>query len=305
MVTDFGGLGDHSFNDSANAGMQEAKRRLGLATVVLQSMSISDYQVNMMALANATCDEIFCIGYDEAMDLGEVARRFPTQHFSIVDAVVDAPNVTSVLFRAQEGSFLAGALAALATRTKTIGFLGGADVPIIQTFEAGYAAGARQVDPDVKVMVKYVGSFDDVAAGKELTGLLFDERADIVYTAAGKAGLGAMQQLAGRQNAYVIGVDSDQDAIVPGKILTSVLKRVDVSVFRLCQLAAAHAPRPSRLVLGLRDGAVGLTDFRYTRAIVTPAIIARIDRIKAAIIAGAIVAPSTRGQLAAYTQVRL
>jgi basic membrane protein A len=304
MVTDYGGLGDHSFNDSANAGLQAAKRQLGVATVVLQSRSVSDYQLNMMALANERFNEIFCGGYDEAMDLGEVAKRFSRQHFSIIDAVVDLPNVTSVLFREQEGSFLAGALAALTTRTKTIGFLGGADVPIIQTFEVGYTAGAREIDPGVKVIVKYVGSFDDVAAGKELAGVLFGSRADIVYTAAGKAGLGAIQQLHGRDDAYVIGVDSDQDAIVPGKILTSVLKRIDVSVFALCKLAVEHKPRPRRLVLGLREGAVGLTDFRYTRSVVTAATIARLDAIKAAIIRGEIVAPSTRAQLASFTPGR-
>jgi basic membrane protein A len=300
MVTDFGGLGDHSFNDSANAGLQAAKRRLGIAAVVLQSRSVNDYQLNMMALANARMSEVFAIGYDEALDLGEVARRFPQQHFSIVDAVVDAPNVTSVLFREQEGSFLAGALAALTTRTKTIGFLGGADVPIIQSFEAGYAAGAREVDPAVRVLVKYVGSFDDVPAGKELAGVLFGQRADVVYTAAGKAGLGAIDQVRGRDGAYIIGVDSDQDAIVPGKILTSVLKRIDVSVFRLCALAAAHQPRPARLVLGLREGGVGLTDFRYSRNVVSARTIARLDQIKAALVRGKLVAPRTRAELASF-----
>lgn len=305
MVTDYGGLGDHSFNDSANAGLQAAKHRLGVAAVVLQSRSVADYQLNMMALANARMAEVFAIGYDEALDLGEVARRFPQQHFSIVDAVVDAPNVTSVLFREQEGSFLAGALAALTTRTKTIGFLGGADVPIIQTFEAGYAAGAREIDPSVRVLVKYVGSFDDVPAGKELAGVLYAQRADVVYTAAGKAGLGAIDQVRNRDGAYVIGVDSDQDALVPGKILTSVLKRIDVSVFRLCALAAAHKARPPRLVLGLREGAVGLTDFHYSRKVVTAPTIARLDRIKAALVRGELIAPTTRRELASFERVAL
>jgi basic membrane protein A len=160
MVTDHGGLGDHSFYDSAHAGLQAAKHRPGVGTVVLQSRSVA----------------------------GEVARRFPRQRFSIVDAVVDAPNVTSVLFREQEGSFPAGALAALTTRTKTIGFLGGADVPIMQTFAAGYAAGAREIDPSVRVLVKYVGSFDDVAAGKELAGILYAQNADVVYPPRGRRG---------------------------------------------------------------------------------------------------------------------
>ena len=301
MVTDYGGLGDHSFNDSANAGLQVAKRRLGATTVVLQSRSVADYQLNMMALANEGADEVFCIGYDEALDLGEVARRFPRQHFSIVDAVVNAPNVSSLLFREQEGSFLAGALAALTSRTRVIGFLGGADVPVITTFEVGYAAGARQIDPRVTVLVKYIGSFDDVAAGKELSGTLYDAHADIVYTAAGKAGLGAVEQVRSRNRAYMIGVDSDQDALVPGKILTSVLKRIDVSVYRICQLAAARKPRPARLVLGVRDGAVGLTDFAYTHDVVNAGTRAVLARLTSALIDGRIVAPRTRAALAAFT----
>jgi basic membrane protein A len=301
LVTDFGGLGDRSFNDSANAGLVKARQRLGVSTVVLQSRSVSDYQLNMMALANERADEIFCIGYDQAMDLSEVAERFPRQHFSIIDGVVSAPNVTSVGFREEEGSFLAGALAALTTTTRTIGFLGGADVPIIQKFEAGYTAGARQIDPRVAVLVKYIGSFDDVPAGKELAGTLFEARADIVYTAAGKAGLGGIEQVRAREHAYVIGVDSDQDALVPGKILTSVLKRVDVSVFRLSVIAATRKPRPRRVVLGLREGGMSLTDFAYTRELVTARTRATLARLQAAIIDGRIAVPTTRTSLAAFT----
>jgi basic membrane protein A len=305
MITDYGGLGDHSFNDSANAGLQAAKRRLGISAVVLQSRSINDYQLNMMALANQHVDEIFAIGYDEVLDLGEVALRFPGQHFSIIDAVVDAPNVTSVVFRQEQGSFLAGALAALATQTKTVGFLGGGDDPVITAFETGYTAGAREIDPAVRVLVKYIGSFDDVPAGKELAGILYAQGADIVYTAAGKAGLGAIDQVRTRDHAYVIGVDSDQDELVPGKILTSVLKRLDVSVFRLCALAAARKARPKRLVLGLREDAVGLTDFRYSRGVVTPRIIERLARMKAALVSGELVAPTTRRELASFQRVAL
>ncbi len=305
MVTDFGGLGDHSFNDSAYRGLQEAKRKLDVGVIVLQSRSVSDYQLNMMALANEAVAEIFCIGYDQALDLAQVAPRFPAQHFSIIDGFVAGPNVTTVGFREQEGSFLAGALAALTTRTKAIGFLGGADVPIIQKFEAGYSAGARQIDPRVNVLVKYVGSFDDVAAGKELSQTLYNAHADIIYTAAGKCGLGTIGLAQASRGLFVIGVDSDQDGLAPGKILTSVLKRIDVSVYALAELAAAHRPRPRKLVLGLREGGVGLTDFPYTRAIVTAPIRTQIARVKAAIISGDIVVPTTRSEASAYRPVTL
>ncbi|MBV9439059.1 MAG: BMP family ABC transporter substrate-binding protein [Candidatus Eremiobacteraeota bacterium] len=305
MVTDVGGLGDRSFNDSAYAGLQRAQRELHVDTVVLQSRSAADYQINMTVLANKEFDEVFAIGFLMAKDVTEVAERYSKRHFSIIDAVVDEPNVTSVTFKEEEGSLLAGALAAMTTRTKTIAFLGGMDIPLLRKFEAGYTAGAHEIDPAIKVLVKYVGSFDDVAAGKELAGVQYDEGADIIYAAAGKAGLGAIDQAKARSGVYVIGVDSDQDALAPGKILTSMVKRVDVGVFRVCQDAAARRARPAHLTLGLKEGGVGLTDFRYTRTVVTPAKTAVLDKLKAALIAGRLRAPSTREGLASFTRIPL
>ena len=305
MVTDVGGLGDRSFNDSAYAGLLRAKAELHAETTVLQSGSAADYQPNLTVLANKEYDEIFAIGFLMAKDVADVAERYAKRHFSIIDAVVDEPNVTSVTFREEEGSFLAGALAAMTTTTKTIAFLGGIDIPLLRKFEAGYAAGARQIDPDVKLLVKYVGSFDDPAAGKELSGVLFDQGADIVYVAAGKAGLGAIDQLKTRSNAYMIGVDADQDGMLPGKVLTSMIKRVDIGVFRVCAAAVARRPRPSHLVLGLKENGVGLSDFAYTRSVVTPPKIAELAKLRAAIIAGRIVAPSTREELASYKRIPL
>jgi len=294
MVSDLGGLGDHSYNDAAWAGMLLAHQRLGVKIAILQSKTSANYQPSMMVFAANGYDETFCIGYDEAYDLSEVAARFPASHFSLIDAVVDQPNVTSVTFRSNEGSYLGGALAAMVSRTHTVGFLGGIDIPIIQQFEAGFTAGARRIDPSVNVLVKYVGDFDDVPGGAELTSLLYAQNADVVFAAAGKAGLGTMQQVRERSGVYAIGVDSDQDAMVPGKVLTSVLKRVDVSVFRIAQLAAAHRPRPQMLSLGVREDGVGLTDFRYTRDVVTPAMIATLAQLRAGIVSGAIVVPRTR-----------
>jgi basic membrane protein A len=302
MVTDVGGLGDRSFNDSAYAGLMRAKTDLHVNTTVLQSHSAADYAVNMTVLANKEYDEIFAIGFLMANDVSDVAARYPTRHFTIIDAVVDAPNVTSVTFKEEEGSFLAGALAAMTTKTKTIAFLGGIDIPLLRKFEAGYAAGAREVDPSVKVLVKYVGSFDDPAAGKELSGVLYDEGADIIYVAAGKAGIGAIDQVRGRAGDYVIGVDSDQDGMLPGKILTSMIKRVDVGVYRVIAQAVKHGAQPRHLILGLKDGGVGLSPFTYTHSVVTPAKIAVLDRLRAAIVAGRLHVPSTREELASFAR---
>lgn len=305
MVTDTGGLGDQSFNDGAYRGLLDAKAALHADIAVLQSRSASDYQPNLTVLANKEYDEIFAVGFLMARDVDEVASRFPHRNFAIIDAVVDDPNVASLTFREQEGSFLAGAAAAMASKTKTIAFIGGIDIPLLRKFEAGYAAGARQIDANVAVLVKYVGSFDDPAAGKELASVLLDQKADVIYIAAGKAGLGAIDQIKTVPGAYAIGVDVDQDALAPGKILTSMVKRVDVGVLKLARRAATGHVPTGHIELGLKDGAIGLTDFKYTRKVLTQAQFALLDRLRTAIIAGTIVPPTTREQLATFTPVHL
>jgi basic membrane protein A len=303
MVTDTGGLGDQSFNDSAYRGLKAAQAELHADVVVLQSRSAADYQPNLTVLANKGYDEIYAIGFLMAKDVEEVSTRFPARHFSIIDAVVPRPNVASVTFREEEGSFLAGAAAALASKTKTIAFLGGLDIPLLRKFEAGFAAGARQIDPSINVLVKYIGSFDDVAAGRELAGVLFNEHADVIYAAAGKAGLGAIEQVKGRTGAYVIGVDSDQDGLAPGKILTSMIKRVDIGILSIARMAAKqHAPS-GHIELGLRDGAIGLSSFQYTKNALTPAQFRRIEALRRAIVTKRIVAPATREELAKFHPV--
>jgi basic membrane protein A and related proteins len=305
IVTDVGGLGDRSFNDSANAGLMAAKDRLHADVAVLQSKSASDYQPNLTVLANKEYDLIFAIGFLMAKDVTEVATRFPQRHFGIIDAVVDKPNVASVTFNEEDGSFLAGAAAAMASKTHQVAFLGGIDIPLLRKFEAGFTAGAREIDPNIKVAVKYVGSFDDAAAGKELSGVLFDQGSDVVFVAAGKAGIGAIDQVKSRANDYIIGVDADQDALAPGKVLTSMIKRVDVGVFTLAQQTVAQKFPSGHLVLGLKENGVGLTSFTYTKKVMTPARIATIARLKAAIIAGTIKPPATREELAVFKPVPL
>jgi basic membrane protein A len=305
MVTDVGGLGDRSFNDSAYAGLVAAKRELSADIAVLQSRSAADYQPNLTVLANKQYDEIFAIGFLMARDTDEVATRFPGVHFTIIDAIVPQPNVASVTFREEEGSFLAGAAAAMASKTKTIAFLGGIDIPLLRKFEVGFAAGARQIDPHVNVLVKYVGSFDDPAAGKELADVLFDQHADVVYTAAGKGGLGAIEATKARPGVYLIGVDTDQDSMLPGRILTSMVKRVDIGVLTIARDAASQKPPIGHVELGIKDGAIGLTDFRYTRHALTPAQFTMLTTLRDAIVAGTIVPPTTREALATFKPVKL
>ncbi len=305
MVTDVGGLGDRSFNDSAYRGLLRARSQLDAYVQVLQSRSAADYQPNLDALTNLHVNMIYAIGFLMSLDLDQIAKQNPSQHYAIIDAVVDDPNVVSVTFREQDGSFLAGALAAMMSASHHIAFLGGQDIPLLQKFEAGYIAGAHQIDPKTIVDVKYIGSFDDVASGQELGNLLFNSGADIVYTAAGKAGLGTIEAVKVREGDYVIGVDSDQDDLAPGKVLTSMVKKVDVAVFEVAQAIQQHKPLAGHLVLGLKEHAIGLTDFRHTRAQIGSQRLARLQTIERAIEDGRIDPPDSRAALAAWKPISL
>ncbi len=305
MVTDVGGLGDHSFNDSAYRGLLTSQAQLGAYIQVLQSRSAADYQPNLSALSNLRFDMIYAIGFLMSNDLNQVAEANPTQQYAIIDAVVDQPNVVSITFKEEDGSFLAGALAAMMSTTHHIAFLGGQDIPLLEKFEAGFVAGAREVSPTTRVDVKYVGSFDDVAAGKELTDLLFDQGADIVYSAAGKATLGSIDSVKSRNGDYVIGVDSDQDGLLPGKVLTSMVKKVYVAVFDIAKAIKDGHPLHGHIVLGLKEHAIGLTDFRYTKNAIGPARLARLAVIEKAVEDGRITPPYTRAGEAAFKPVPL
>lgn len=306
MVTDVGGLGDHSFNDSAYAGLMRAKDQLDAYTQVLQSRSAADYQPNLTALTNQKFGLIYAIGFLMSKDLDQVAKENPKQHYAIVDAVVDDPNIVSVTFNEQDGSFLAGALAAMMSKTHHVAFLGGMDIPLLRKFEAGYTAGVHEIDPTAKVDVKYANSFDDAAAGKELANVLYNSGADIIYAAAGKAGLGAIDAVKTRPAGYyVIGVDSDQDALAPGKVLTSMVKHVDVAVYRTAQAMKNGTPLTGHITLGLKDQAIGLTDFKYTKDLIGPDRINRINAIELAIENGRITPPYTREGLATFKPVKM
>jgi basic membrane protein A len=301
MVTDVGGLGDKSFNDSAYRGLLHSESGLHAYIKVLQSKSAADYQPNLTVLSEARFNMIYAIGFLMSDDLDQVAKQFPAQQYSIIDAVVPDPNVVSVTFKEEDGSFLAGAIAAMVSKTHHIAFIGGQDIPLIRKFEAGYVAGAHEIDPSMRVDVKYAGSFDDVAAGKELANLLFNDGADIIYTAAGKVGLGAIDAARTRPAGYyIIGVDNNQDALAPGKILTSMVKHVDVAVYDIAKGIQDRHPLHGHVVLGLKDGGISLTDFKFTRSAVTAAELARLKTLQNAIISGRMTVPDTREALAAW-----
>ncbi|MFN7172421.1 MAG: BMP family protein [Fimbriimonadaceae bacterium] len=302
IVFDSGGRGDKSFNDSAWAGIQEAQNELGIQSKPIESKTESDYPSNIELLARQNVDMVIAVGISMRSAMEDVAARYPDMKFAIIDAPVDLPNVRAIQFKEEEGSFLAGYAAGLASKTGKIGFVGGMELPLIKKFEAGYIAGAKTANPNIEVLpARYVGSWDNVDSAKTAANLLYGQGADVVYHAAGRAGLGVIRA-AQERNALAIGVDSDQDDIAPGSVLTSMLKRVDNAVLSTIRDLHRGEFTPGTVVYTLEDDGVGLTDFRHTRDRIGEENLKRLDEVRLQIIEGEIQVPSTPAELQEYLE---
>lgn len=289
MVTDIGGLGDQSFNDSAYAGLKLAESKLGAEVKVLQSKKMEDYVPNLRSLADQKYDMIWAIGFLMTDAVNEVAAQYPEIKFGIIDSVVAQPNVESVCFKEQEGSFLVGVIAAMTTKKKVVGFIGGMKLPLIEKFEAGFTAGVRAVDPKIRVLSAYTGKFDDPGKGKELAMAQFSQKADVVYHASGACGIGVIEA-AKEKKLWAIGVDSDQYHLAPKNVLTSMMKRVDVGVFSGCQDVANNAFKAGKtVVLGLVEDGVGYAPTTSKNA--SKKAIAKADYYAGLIKSGKLVVP--------------
>jgi basic membrane protein A and related proteins len=293
MVFDSGGKGDKSFNDSAFAGLSKAEKDLGVEIRTVDSKSIKDYETNLDTLAEQGFDLVFAIGFTQGDALKIVAPKHPNTKFAIVDAVVENANVRSLLFSEEEGSYLAGYAAALASKTGKIGFVGGKKIPLIEKFEAGYKAGAMAANPKVVMLPsKYTESWDDTQLGKESAKVLFNDGADIVYHAAGRCGIGVITA-AKDAGKWAIGVDSDQDDVEKGSVLTSMIKRVDESVFQTIKDAQDGAFAGGSKVYDLKSNGVGLSDFRNSKDKLPADLLTKLEAVKKDIVEGKVKVPTT------------
>jgi len=274
LVTSAGGLGDKSYNDSGNEGLKKVQQVLGMDIKVVEPKDISEGEKYLSELAKAGYDLVMTLEYGHADILKAVAPQYPNTRFAIFNIEVDEPNVTSVIFKEHEGSFLAGALAAMVTGNasipgindkKVIGFIGGIESPGIDKFLIGYEEGAHYVDKDVKVIKGYANSFGDPAKGKEMALVQMDQGADIVYQVAGGTGAGIIDA-AKEKGMFALGVDSDQDYLAEGNVLTSMMKRVDVAVFELAKsLQEGTIANNNIMSLGLKENGVQLSPMTYTK----------------------------------------
>jgi basic membrane protein A len=310
LVLEIGGLGDQSFNDSAYAGLQRAKKDLDVQTETLESNAATDYVNNITQLADAGYTPVFAVGFLMTDAVNELAPQYPETDFAIVDSVVEPKNAVSLVFREQEGSYLAGVVAGLMTQEKTdytnpddkvVGFLGGQESDLIARFQAGYEAGVESVCPDCEVIVQYAGStpeaFNDPAKGKEISLQQINEGADIIYHASGATGAGLFDA-AKDKGIFAIGVDSDQAKLVPdAPILTSVVKRVDNAVYQTIQDAAdGNFPGGEVIDLGLKENGLSLAPFGRFEGDVPQEVKDQVDEAQQGIISGDIKVPDTPQQ---------
>lgn len=292
IIYDLGGKFDKSFNEAAYNGAEAWKAQSGGSYLDLELQNDAQREQALRRFASQGANPIVMAGFSWGTALGTVAGEFPDTNFVVIDAVVDAPNVQSIIFDEHTGSFLVGALAALKSETGTVGFVGGMDVPIIHKFYCGYAQGAKAVNADIKLIENYTGTTpaawnDPVTAG-ELTKAQFDAGADVVFAAAGGSGLGVLQAAADA-GKFSIGVDSNQNYLHPGSVLTSMLKRVDVAVTTAMTEAGDDATfKPGITVLGLAQDGVGYALDDNNASLITDEMKTTVEDLKAKVIAGEI-----------------
>ncbi len=299
MVFDVGGKGDKSFNDSAYRGMLHAADEFGIDYTEFEPGQDADRETGLRKLAQAGYDVIVGVGFLFSDAIKKVAQDYPEIEFACVDYDVRPgeqlpPNLAGLKFREEEGSFLVGILAAMFSETGRIGFVGGMDIPLIHKFEAGYIAGAKHANPGISVTVAYAGTtpqaFADPARGKELALLQYGRGVDVIYHASGSTGNGVIGA-AKESGMYAIGVDSNQNYMAPGHVLTSMVKRVDNSVYMTIKAAIEGDFTGGLREFGLEEDGVAYAIDEHNESMISDEMIAAVEEAKAAIIAGEIVVP--------------
>jgi basic membrane protein A len=289
IVFDMGGRFDRSFNEAVHRGGQEFQRASGIQIAEFEVTQEPQREQALRNFARRGQDPIVAVGFAQRGAVQAVAAEFPQTRFILIDSVVDLPNVQSVTFREEQGSYLAGLMAAMASRSGRIGFVGGMDIPLIRKFACGYVQGARAANPQVQVFQNMTGStpaaWRDPVRGAELARSQIERGADVIFHAAGGTGTGVLQATAdaGRLG---IGVDSNQNHLHPGRVLTSMLKRVDVATRLGFEQAQAGTWRAGPRVLGLAEDGVGVAMDDNNAPLVTPEMRARLDQARADVVAG-------------------
>ena len=291
VIYDLGGKFDKSFNEGVFNGATKFSKDTGVAFRDLEIQNDAQREQVLRKFAKDGFNPILMPGFAWATALEKIATEFPGTKFGIIDMVVDKPNVQSMLFKAHEGSFLVGVIAAKASKSGKVGFVGGMDIPLISQFGCGYAQGVKYVNAKDEVFANMTGTtpaaWNDPVKGGEIAKSQIDRGADVVYAAAGATGQGVLKAAADA-GKLGIGVDSDQDNLFPGKVLTSMLKRVDVATYDMFKAVKDGSWKPGITVFGLKEDGVGYAVDDNNKALITADTQAAVDAAKADIISGKI-----------------
>lgn len=289
IIFDLGGKFDKSFNEAAYNGAERFKEESGVEYLEFEVTNESQRDQALRRMARRGATIVVAVGFSYATPLETIAAEFPDTKFTIIDSVVELPNVQSVTFKEHEGSFLVGMAAALKSETGKVGFIGGMDIPLIRNFAHGYEQGVKYVNEGAEVFVNMTGTtpaaWNDPAKGAELAQSQFDRGADVVYAAAGGTGLGVLQTAADG-GKFSIGVDSNQNYLHPGSVLTSMLKRVDVAVYNAFKGAQDGSWSAGAQSLGLAEEGVGYALDEHNDTLISGDMKTQLEDAKSKIIAG-------------------
>ena len=291
VVYDAGGKFDKSFNEAAYNGIEKFKAETGTGYLEFEVQADAQREQAFRKMAQRGADPIIGIGFSQESAIKKVAPEFPNIRFVIIDSVVDLPNVQSIVFKEHEGSYLVGVLAAMASQSGKVGFVGGMDIPLIRRFECGFEQGAKAVNGNAEVVANMTGTtptaWNDPTRGAELAKGQFDRGVDVVFAAAGGTGIG-VYQAAKDSGKLAIGVDSNQNHIHPGTMLTSMLKRVDVAVHDSAKAAADGTWKAGVTVLGLAEQGVDWALDDNNKGLITDEMKAKVEQARADIVSGKI-----------------
>lgn len=294
LVMDKGGRDDKSFNSSAFEGVSKAQKELQIQYKYVEAKDDHSFEQLLRSFAQKDYALIIAVGVGQKEAVQKVAARFPKKNFALIDAQADLPNVRSLLFEEHQGSYLVGAAAALVSQTGKVGFIGGMEIPLIRRFQMGYEAGAKKINPKIQVMTSYVGvtgdAWNNPPKMKELALAQYHAGVDVIYSAAGASGAGLFDA-AEEKKKFAIGVDSNQNWIKPGSILTSMLKRVDTAVYEVCSDAQKGKFTGGVYRYGLKNQGVDYAVDQYNQKILHPEIRKKLEELKNQIIAGKIQVP--------------
>ncbi len=308
VLTDSAGLGDNGFNDVCWQGVQKAKKDFGLEARFLQSREQADY-VSNLTLAARKADIVVTLGFLFVDSVKEVAPNFPKTRFIHIEGDISNPNVASFDFRSEEGGFLAGLAAGLFTKKASVGVVTGMDIPPVEAYASGFRAGVKTAEKarggNIEAIVASAGSFNDPVKGKSLAKALIDKGVDVIFRAAGNTGVGVSEAVRGASGTWLIGEDLDQDGTMPGKVLTSALKRMDVAVYSAIRETVEDRFKGGHRWLGAADGAVDLTEMKYSRQLFEPADLDRIEKAKQLLKNGKLAVPSRTGAVESFTAPEL